>query len=250
MLIPAKIKTIIIEDNIQAQEYLANIITNNFDTIEILGYADNIVSASRLINTIKPELVFMDIELKDGNSFEIFNTISTHDFEVIFVTAFDDYLKKAIDHYAFSFILKPIVEDKLIKIVSRFINLNNRLFSKSKYLLLTDFLKTKDSQFLIQVGHNYVSIKISDIIKCVAEGNYTSFYLNNGKKLLASNSLKYFEGLIIDKGFFKANRSTIINIHHIDSIYKKETIILKNKDKVNVSARNKSNLTQLINFFS
>lgn len=250
MLKNSKIKTIIIEDNIQSQEYLANIITNNFDSIEILGYADNIASASKLINTVRPDLVFMDIELKDGLSFEIFNNITAHDFEVIFVTAFDDYIKKAIEHYAFSLILKPIAEDKLIKAVSRYINLEERLFSNNKYQLLSGFLNAKDSQFLIQVGHNYVSVKISDVIKCVAEGNYSCFYLNNGKKHLASNSLKYYEDLIINKGFFKANRSTLININYIVSIYKKETIVLSNKDKVNVSIRNKSKLTELINSLS
>ncbi len=250
MLTVSKINTIIIEDDIQAQEYLAKIINTNFSNIAILGYADSINSASKLINSVKPELIFMDIELKDGSSFKIFNKIEFHEFEVIFVTAFDNYIKKAIKHYAFSYILKPIDENKLIKAVVRYINLKKRLFTLDKYQLLSRFLETKDSQFLIQVGYNHVSLKINNIIKCVADGNYTNFHLENGKKHIASNSLKYYESLLIDKGFFKAHRSIIINVSFIESIYKKETIVLKNKDKINVSVRNKSNLTALINLLS
>jgi len=250
MLTDSKIKTIIIEDNAQTQEYLSSILIKNLNSIEIVGFAISVEESIKLINKEKPELVFMDIELTDGYSFEIFNSISYTDFEVIFITAYDNYIKKAIDHYAFSFIMKPVNSSKLIEIVTRYISLKERMFTKSKYELLTNFITSKDSRFLIHVGNQHISIKVKDIIKCQADGNYTCFYLNNNKTYLASKSLKYYEGLLIEKGFFKAHRSVIINIDYISSIYKKETIILTNNDKVNVSVRNKSNLINLINKFS
>ncbi|WP_299336033.1 LytTR family DNA-binding domain-containing protein [uncultured Psychroserpens sp.] len=246
----SKINTIIIEDNIESQEYLTSILQSQFSNIDIIGYADNVIDSISIINTEKPELIFMDIELIDGYSFEIFKHLKHHDFEVIFVTAFDNYMSKAIDHYAFSYIIKPYEKDRMIKVINRYIHLKERLFSEHKFQLLSSFLSSKSSRFLLHVGNEHVSININDIIKCEAEGNYTYFYLADHKKYLASNSLKYYEELLIDKGFFKAHRSVLINIEYIASIYKKETIILTNNDKINVSVRNKSNLTDLINQLS
>ncbi len=250
MLNIAKIKTIIIEDDPNAQEYLASILSRNCKDIQIIGYADRVEKAINLINKENPELVFMDIELKDGLAFEIFDTIKNPNFEVIFITAYDNFIKKAIDHYAFSFIVKPIEQEKLITTVNRYINLKERLFTISKYNLLSNFLNTQDSNLLLHTGKEHVSIKITSIIKYIADGNYTQFHLNDGKVYLASNSLKYYNDLLADKRFFKAHRSIVINIDFIESIYKKETIILKNKEKINVSVRNKPHLMKLINMLS
>ncbi len=113
-----------------------------------------------------------------------------------------------------------------------------------------EFKKHQSSQFLIHVNHQYLAITIDDILKCEAVGNYTNFYLADKKKYLASKSLKYYENLLLYKGFVKANRSIIVNISHIKSIYKKETIILKNEDKIIISRRNKVNIDELITRFS
>ncbi|GAA3638670.1 LytR/AlgR family response regulator transcription factor [Flavivirga jejuensis] len=245
-----KIRTIIIEDDINAQEYLASILNESFSDIEIVAFINTVEGAIHLIRDKKPELVFMDIELKDGIAFNIFNKINIPNFEVIFVTGHENYIKKAIEHYAFSYIMKPIDSEKLIKVVNRYINLKQRLFSISKYEMLSDFLNQKNSNLLLHVGSEYILIDIKDVVKCIAEKNYTSFYMQNKVVYLASKPLKYYQELFSVKGFFRANRSVLINIDFIKSIYRKETIILKNRDKINVSVRNRSNLTNLINSLS
>ncbi|WP_347924358.1 LytTR family DNA-binding domain-containing protein [Pontimicrobium sp. SW4] len=246
----SKIITIIIEDDIRAQEYLINILRNHFSTIDIIGVSPSIKKSVELINRLKPELIFMDIELTDGSSFAIFNQLNYHDFEVIFVTAFDNYIQKAIDHYAFSFITKPIDNVKLVAAVQHYLNLKERLYTQSKFEHFSKFLDQKNTRLLIHIGSEHISIKIEELIKCEAEGNYTQFYMKNGDTHLASNPLKYYEFLLIEKGFFKAHRSVIININWIKSIYKKESIVLENNDKIQVSVRNKSHLSDLINSIS
>ena len=144
----SKINAIIIEDNKESQEYLANLLNFNFDQIVISGYADSVNKSIKLIDRKKPELIFMDIELIDGNSFEIIDNIQHNDFEVIFVTAFDNFLQKAIDHYAFSYIVKPIDENKLINIVTRYINLKDRFFTKNKYQSISSFFKFEQCKIL------------------------------------------------------------------------------------------------------
>jgi len=198
------------------------------------------------INLHKPELIFMDIELPDGYSFEIFDQLQFSNFEVIFITAFENYIKKAIDHYAFSYIVKPYNEDEFINKVSRYLSLKERFFSKPKLQALSNFLDINNAKILLHVGNQYIPILISNIIKLEANGNYTFVYIHSGEKYLASNSLKHYHELLQNKPFFKVNRSVIININYIKSIYKKETIILKNNDKIHVSVRNKTKLSELI----
>ncbi len=245
-----KTRTIIIEDDISAQKYLTTILNTYFKTIEIAGYARSIEESVNLINERKPELVFMDIELTDGNAFEIFERINSQDFEVIFVTGFDNFIQKAIEHYAFSFIIKPIDEKQITSVIRRYLNLKERLFTINKLHILTNFIYDTNPFLLLHTGNEHVSVEINNIIKCVADGNYTNFHLTSNKKYLASKSLKYYEKLLVSKHFFKASRSVLINTSFIESIYKKEAIILKNNEKITVSVRNRQNLAVLINLLS
>ncbi|GGG29066.1 DNA-binding response regulator [Dokdonia pacifica] len=244
------ISAIIIEDNIEAQEYLTDIIKNNFPIIQILGYASSIKTSIQLINESNPELVFMDIELTDGLSFEIFDAIEQPSFEVIFITAFQNYLQKALDHFALNYITKPINPPKLIGSIGHYLQLKERLFSLEKFELFKNLTQNKNGQLFIQSSNEHILVKTANIIKLDADGNYTYLLLEDGRKLLASKSLKYYESLLPETSFFRAHRSVIVNINHIVSIYKKETIILTNKDKIHVSTRNKNKLIQLIQLLS
>ena len=244
------ISVIIIEDNKEAQAYLSQILQKHFPTIHILGYATSVQESIKLIDRYDPELVFMDIELTDGLSFEIFDTVKEPDFEVIFITAFENFIQKSLDHFALNYITKPIDIPKLLATINHYVKLKQRLFTIEKFELFKNLTQNKHGQLLIQTTNEHILIKITDITKLEAEGNYTSIFLNDGRKLLASKVMKYYESLLPEVSFFKAHRSTIININCIASIYKKETIILNNADRVHVSARNKRKLTELIHRLS
>ncbi len=238
------ISAVIIEDEEEALNYLSSILEKHFNEIEIIGTSGSIKSAIKLLDENSPELVFMDIELIDGDSFAVLDAAKNHNFEVIFISAHNDYIEKAIGYYAFNFLTKPIDIDRFKKVINRYIELRNRLYTKQKYVLFKEFLS--ESRLLINTGNEHVSIETDEIIQCEADGNYTLFTTSKKEKYLASKSLKYYEGLLSEKGFFRANRSTLINIKHIQSIYKKESIVLSNKEKVIVSVRNKSKLSELI----
>lgn len=246
----SKINVLIIEDNIESQEYLRKIIGENFKSLQIEGIADSVKDAIHLIQTKEPELVFMDIELTDGLSFEIFDRIPEPSFEIIFITGFDNLMQKAMDHFALNYITKPIDIPKLFATINHYLQLKQRLFTIEKFELFKKLTQNKDGQLLIQTTNEYVLIKIAVIIKLEAEGNYTYIFLDDGRKLLASKALKYYESLLPEVSFFKAHRSTIININCIASIYKKETIILTNTDRIHVSVRNKRKLMELIQMLS
>lgn len=249
MISTSQIKTIIIEDNQTTQKLLRDSLEENFSDLLCEGIASSIKEAVNLIVKIEPELVFMDIELKDGLAFEIFDKI-TPNFEVIFITGFRNHLERALEHFALNYITKPIDVQKLIKTVKHYISLRQRLFSIEKLQLTKGLINNKDGKLFIQTNNEHKLLNTMDIVKIVADGNYSSFYLEDGTKHLVSKGVLYYEQLLPETSFFRASRSVLINIHFIKSIYKKETIILVDKEHIHVSTRNKSKLIHLIGSIS
>lgn len=244
------IKAVIIENEEAASTYLSSIIKENFNEISIKASSKTVTDGVKLINNLKPELVFLDIELDDGTAFDLLEKLNHHDFEVIFTTAFNTYHERALEHFAFCYLMKPINADELKTVINRYQQVKNRLFSLKKYSVYQEFIRNSDSRLLLHTGDSHIAVNLSDIVLCEADGNYTNFKLVDNKSILASNTLKYYEDLLSYKAFFRANRFCLINIKHINNIHKKETIILSNQDRVNVSVRNKSKLTELISNLS
>ena len=250
MIEDKKIQAIIVEDQAEARDFLEQLLRSNFEAIEITGLAPSVTEAVNLIKTNKPDLLFLDIELEDGLSFEILDQVSIPDTEVIFVTAFNQFYQRAMEHFAFSYLLKPVDENLVVQVIERYLKLKKPQFDLERYRNLVQFLDTANSRILIQIGHEHRSVAVAEILKLEADGNYAWIHLQDGEKHMASKSLKHYEDLLVPKGFFKANRTTLVNTDHIRSIYKKESIILSNKDHVPVSVRNKGKLTELINRLS
>lgn len=244
-----QIKALIIEDNPEAQKFLQNTISQNYPNIRIDGLGSSIKESVRLIQEFQPELVFMDIELTDGLSFEIFEKI-TPNFEVIFITGLQGHIEKAFDHFALSYITKPIDVLKLKKAIDHYIALKDRLFSLEKLKLTQALVNNNNGRLFIHTTNEHLLLEVKDIVKIEADGNYAIFYLHNGSKHLASHSLKYYENLLSKNSFFKAHRSVLVNILYVKSIYKKETLLLTTGDHVQVSTRNRSNLQELIGLIS
>ncbi|MCK8524392.1 LytTR family DNA-binding domain-containing protein [Aquimarina sp. D1M17] len=243
-IIKDPIPVVIIEDDDESSAFLASFLEGHYDNLKISGIAADIKSSVELLSYTKPELVFMDIELLDGNAFQILDNIESYNFEVIFTTAHHSYIEKAIEYYAFHFLTKPIDIVQLSEIIQRYTNLRNRLFTKQKYNSLKEFFL--QSKLLINLGTEHISLDLERIVKCESSGNYTYFCTSDKKKHLASKPLKYYDSLLEKKGFFRANRQTLINIRHIKSIYRRESLILQNDEKIVISVRNRTKLSELI----
>jgi len=245
-----KINTVIIEDNSDALLYLKSLLQTHFNEISIVGTSSSVKKGVELIQSEKPELIFLDIELKGGTGFDILKKIKDVDYEVIFTTAHNSYIQKAIEHYAFYYLLKPIHLDSLKNVLERYQKIKSQNSTKHNLVGLHSFLKKQDTILMIKTGSQYINILVEDIVKCNSEGNYTYFLMSDSSKFLVSKPLKYYEQLLTEKGFFRANRFNLINIKHIVSIKHKEEILLSNKKYVNVSVRNKSKLMDVINQLS
>lgn len=242
--------TLIVEDQKEVADFLLEAIQERFADLEVVAVCSTVKESISSIRNLKPELILMDIELPDGNAFEILDVFPNSNFEVVFITGHSDFMEKALKYFAFSYLTKPYEIRELNEIINRFLLKREKRFVDYKMKIFKDFALENGTKFLLHTGTEHISIDLKSVIFCKADGNYTTFHLDSGKKLLASYSLKYYEKLLSYKGFQRINRFNLINVIHIKSIYKKEALFLSNGSKIQISARNKNLLSNLINEFN
>ncbi|WP_430909294.1 LytR/AlgR family response regulator transcription factor [Maribacter sp. 2-571] len=240
------VRTLLIEDNQDTLEFITKIIVKELHPLQIVASCDTVVDSKKCIAEYRPDLILMDIRLKDGDAFEILEAFPNPDFEVIFITGHGLYMQRAFENFAFSYLCKPFDKKDLVTIINRYLTKKERLYASFKIRVLQDFISTKGTRFLVHTGSNHEAIDLKNLIYCKADGNYTLFFMDNGKKIMASNALKHHEKLLEPKGFYRINRFYLINVEHIKAIHKKEAIVLTDGSSINLSSRNRERLSELI----
>ncbi|TAI48475.1 LytR/AlgR family response regulator transcription factor [Flagellimonas allohymeniacidonis] len=244
------LKVGIVEDNQICSSQLKLFLLEEYENIKIVGEIDTVGNSDKLFSN-QPDLVFLDIKLPDGNAFDILEKHKEGKHDIIFVTAYDTYFQRAFEHYAFNYLLKPLQQEKIKRVMDRyFLSVREKKRFAQNHYDLSSFISKNNSKLLLNLGGEHIFINIDEIVQCQAEGNYTQFLLNDNKKYLANNTLKYFTELLGQKGFFRANRKVLININHIRKIKKGGYLVLKNNEVVLVSIRNRNNLNAIIQDFS
>lgn len=236
---------IIVEDELDSQEYLIDLLDRYPQQINVIGAARSVSEGVALLRHNSPSIVFMDIQLIDGSSFDILAQLERIDFEIIFVTAFDHFYEKAFEHFAFSYLLKPIDQSAVHRVLDEYSKKKSRIINQHNMQHLRSLLQQNDSKILIQVGHDYESLRLDSIIKAEADGNFTKFFCVDNEQYYASKSLKYYFSILKFKDFIKTNRFSIINLNHIKTIKKRETILMSNGDKIAISSHYKHNVEEL-----
>lgn len=236
-----KIRTIIVDDAGQARELLRLMINELTKKINVVGEAENLDQAVELIKVLKPDLVFLDIEMPGRSGLQILEAVtkSQVDFEIIFTTAYNQYAIQAFRLSAIDYLLKPIREAELLDAIKRAeVHILNKESSK-RLKALSDNLKIQGNNVLcLPVNYGYDYIPVSEIEYLEADGSYAHIYMRDGKKKTISKNLKYFEEAIQHIGFFiKVHRSCIINLNYMASFNKSERgfITLQSGKEVNLS---------------
>ena len=243
------IKTVIIDDEENNIGTLQSLLTQFCPEIEIIGTAGNAKQAFTVINELQPQLVFLDIEMPMGNGFDLLEKLMPVNFEVIFVTAFDQYAITAFKYAALDYLLKPVSIDDLKRAVNRSAiriaekNVNNRIES-----LIANF--RSEAQGLKKIGlptaEGLVFEEIENIMHLQAESNYTLVYIRNKKKMTITKSLKEFEDLLPASIFCRLHHSHIVNLNYITKYYKGRGgyVELTDGTTVEVSTRKKDDFLE------
>jgi two-component system LytT family response regulator len=245
------IRAIIIDDEPAMQEVNSQLLSEYFPNIKLVGTADCIKTGIDLIHKKKPDLVLLDIQLSDGSGFQLLQKLPSYDFKVVFITAFDSFAIKAIKFSAIDYILKPVNEIEFQQAIQRAIELiKKKEHTESQVNVLMDSFKKElqNKKLVLRTQNSMHIVDISDIHFCKSDNSYTTFYLDNNEKILVSKSLKDYEGILKEYGFFRPHQSYLVNLNHIKKVDKTDHgfLIMKNKKEIPISIRQKKNLIDLL----
>lgn len=240
------IKTIIIEDEINVREALKKMLNLIDPEIQIAGESGYVSEAIQLINAIKPDLIFMDIELEDGTGFDVLTQLTHKRSKIIFTTAYNQYAINAFKYSAVDYLLKPIDPFELQEATLRARTLiNNDIEHQELLSILKNNLENKNHKIVLKTTEQRYVIFVSDIIHLEADGAYTLFITKN-TKIIVSKNLKYYEGLLDSSIFLRCHQSHLVNKTHIKGITKNDELLMSNSDLVSISTRKKSEIVKLI----
>jgi two-component system LytT family response regulator len=242
------INAIHIEDEPRNVELLANLLHQYCaDTIRLCGNAGNKKDALALIEKTNPQLVYLDIELTNGNAFELLEELNEKglfNFQVVFITAFNEYAVKAFRYNAVDYLLKPISINELKEASNKVIS--KILLHAGNGAALNAIKQVKLNLNNHKIGlpdaDGIVFISINDIIKVEARAGYSVLYLTQNKKITSTKNLKDIEEMLPESSFLRVHHSWIINIQYLRKYYrgKNSYVELDDNSKVMVSSRKKN----------
>lgn len=236
-------KAVIIDDIPEAIEVLTADVNEYCQNIDIVGSANGVVSGAKLIKTLQPDLVFLDIQMPDGSGFDLLEILDNTNFKLIFTTASDEFAIKAFKFSAIDYLLKPIDPDDLVQAVQK---LDAQIAPADRLQLLKTNLDTPKKLALNTVDKIHI-VDISTIVRLESNINYTQFYFTDGKKLLVTKTLKEFDKLLSDHDFIRVHQSHLIAQNQIKAFLKQNgEIQLKDDTKIPVSTRKKASLMTMI----
>lgn len=217
------IRTVLVDDETDSIRVLQRLLENYCPQVSIAGTAGGVETALPLIREAKPDLVLLDIEMAQGNAFDLLNQLQPIRFKVIFVTAFDNYAIRAFKYSAVDYLLKPVDIDDLVRAINRIGEKpdEHAVVQQMKTLLENvGVLHLPQQKMAIPTITGFIFVTVQDIIRFEAKGNYTSVYLSNGDSILATRTIKDYEEILPETIFYRIHNSHIINLSHIKKYQK------------------------------
>ncbi|MCL7987070.1 LytTR family DNA-binding domain-containing protein [Sphingobacterium sp. lm-10] len=236
------IKVVIIEDEPAVRKEISYLVQQETD-MELIGWTDNVCDATTLLEQKMPDIVLMDIQLRDGTAFDVLNQLKTIPQNIIFITAYNHFAIKAIKYGALDYLLKPIDQTELQEALDRY---RRRREDNPQWMQQLSLAQQSiaENQLPESIALNSVNniriIPVQDILYCKGDGPYTHFHLQSGKVELTSKPLKYFEELLPNPHFLRTHQSYLVNRKYISSIQRSEILVLENKEEIPISLRRKN----------
>lgn len=243
------IKAIIIDDIEQARITFKKDLEIYASDVEVIAEASGVVEGAKLLKHTKPDVLFLDIQMQDGSGFDLLDVLSEIPFKIIFITASDAHAIKAFRYAAIDYLMKPVDPDELMSALEKF--RSHRINENEKYQLLNDSLKnhSKPNERLALHSQDKIHIvNINEILRCESSVNYTEFYFTNAKKMLVSKTLKEFEDLLTDSGFYRVHQSHLVNTKCIREYVKTEGghLIMNDGSMIPVSTRKRPEVMKML----
>ena len=244
-------RAVLIDDEISNLENLRTLLEKHCPQVTIMATAQNVSDAVDAIEKYLPDLVFLDIQMGEQTGFDVLKLLPARNFEVIFVTAYDQYGIQAVKFAALDYLLKPIDIQELMNAINK---AEHKLSTQNKTSQL-DFLlqqlkkpETNATKIALQMQSEIRYVDLSDIIRCEADNTYTRFLLANNERILISKSLKEYADLLRPNGFLRTHQSHLVNPKFVKSWLKEDggVLLLSSGEKIPISKPNKDTVKQAL----
>ena len=240
---------LIIDDEASARSTLRELLTQKCPTIKIIGEANGVAKGIAAITSLRPEVVFLDVRMKDGTGFDLLEEFLAPDFEIIMTTAYEEFALKAFVYNAIHYLLKPIDPQVLVKAVERLKQKKNANSSEQISSLLENFRTKEIKRITLSTEAGYNFVQLENIIRLEAFQGYTTFYLKGGDKVVVSNTIKTYEDILSRDMFFRVDRSHIVNCQHVKKILREDGgyAVMSDGSKVPIARRRKDEFMNILN---
>lgn len=243
------IKAIIIDDIEQARTTFKMDLATYAADVEVVAEASGVVEGAKLLKHTKPDILFLDIQMQDGSGFDLLDLLSDISFKIIFITASDAHAIKAFKYAAIDYLLKPIDPDELVRAMDKF--RKHQLNENETYKLLNESIKNQqriNTKLALHSQDKINIVDISTIIRCESDVNYTRFYFQDGKKLVVSKTLKEFEEILKEQGFYRVHQSHLINTKFIREFVKTDGghLTMTDNSIIPVSTRKRPDVMKML----
>jgi two-component system, LytTR family, response regulator len=238
-------KAILIDDEPDGIKTLQKMLERHCPFVNIVATCLNAATAKQQIETLKPDIIFLDIQMPGKSGMEMIGELTNKDFEIIFVTAHSEYMLQALQYSAADYLLKPVDEDRLVEAVQR---AEKRLQDGKKEELTETLLYNMakvgypaEMRLTLPTLKGFIILKLDEILYCEAERSYTVFHLEDKKTVTVSKPLIEYENILDSSSFFRVHKSFLINLHHVKEYQRGEggIVIMSNNAEIEVSRRKK-----------
>lgn len=242
-------KAIIVDDIEQARTTLKQDLKVYAPDFEIVGEAGGVVEGAKLLKHIEPDILFLDIQMQDGSGFDLLDLLSEVNFKIIFITASDAHAIKAFRYAAIDYLMKPIDPDELKIALDKF--RSSHINENDKYQFLNERLKNhgKPNERLALHSQDKIQIvEIREIVRCESSVNYTTFFFTTGDQIVVTKTLKEFEDLLGEQGFFRVHQSHLVNTKMIKEYVKVEGghLVMNDNSMIPVSVRKRPEVMKML----
>ncbi|ODS81404.1 MAG: DNA-binding response regulator [Cytophagaceae bacterium SCN 52-12] len=246
------IRAVTIDDEVNNIDNLTALLRHYCPEVAVIGQAGNAAEGLEVITTLEPELVFLDIQMPGQNGFDLLKSLPHYDFEVIFVTGFDQYGIQAIRFSAIDYLLKPIDPAELQNAVRRagekIGEKKQNVQLKNLMQLLVDRHQKPEHRIGLSSAKETRFVKTGHIIRCQAENNYTTFFLLGGEQVLVSRPMFEYDEMLSGYGFIRCHHSHLVNRTFVKSLLKEDSgyLLLEDGSKIPVSRLKKDAVRQAL----
>ncbi|MDP9959997.1 LytR/AlgR family response regulator transcription factor [Chryseobacterium lathyri] len=236
-----KIQACIIDDEQDGRDYIALLLENEFPEIQTAFQASSVEEAYIYLTKNSPDILFLDVQLKDGTAFDLLSKFREIDSRIIFITAFENFAIQAIKNGAADYLLKPIKKIDFIIAV-------NKVLESIKKSKIQPGISSSENKISLPTLQGFKLTNISDIIRCEADSSYTTFYLADKTKIIVSKTLHEFEEHLTKYNFFRIHHKHLINLFHLKEYIKGKggQVVMADHSVLDVSVRKKNDFLNKI----